>query len=339
MLLGDDKGHGRKIVADRAIISAFICLTALIFIWASSSIDHQMDEGFANILDHRALNEKSAALFNINALGTNNFIQNRTVFGAMISSEKTVKHMGHLKQQHLPNHEKEQISADINSTGLHSIIHQLPFPVVPWPVVLTKLCPSHRYRESENHLHKLFGGIAYAHFQVWLDFIYFDHDVLQAVTRNEVKGLYVSTKWSSFGGTYMASSNGTLYRNNLPFYEDDIIVIFEDDALLSASNSNETLKAELSSMTTDLLVLGWRPGDTSRNPIVSSFAYAMTRRGAAAAVKYFDPCRISLDEQITSMVRQNWLSHRSLLPGSLTHCYSSSTVASCGIFVESHVSN
>jgi hypothetical protein len=343
MLLRDEKPRRRSTSSGKALICAFFSLTALVFILASSSTDTQPDESFAEsrklaqVLYLRALNEKSAAVFNIDALGTADLIQNRTVFGAMISSENIVKHMGNLKQQHFPSHEKEQNStlANMSTIGLNNSTYQLPFPVVHWPVVLTKLCPSHRYRQSENHLHKLFGGIAYAHFQVWLDFIYFDHDVLQAVVKNEVKDTYVSTKWSSIGGTYMASNNGTLYKNNLPFYEDDIIVIFEDGAQLAKSNGNETLKAELSAMTTDMLILGWRPSDASRNPVISSLAYALTRRGATAAVKYFDPCRISLDEQFATMVKHNWLSHRSLLPESVTHGDNSSI--GTGIFIEGHI--
>lgn len=345
MLLGDEKPCRRSISAEKVVICVLFSLTALVLIWASSSTDAQFYESFgksstlAHVLNTRALNEKSSAVINIDTLGTTNLIQNRTVFGAIISVEHIVKHTGNLKHQHSASHGKEQnaTSANMSSIGLKNITYKLPFPVVHWPVVITKLCPSHRYRQSESHLHKLFGGIAYAHYQVWLDFIYFDHDVLQAVVKNEVKDTYVSTKWSSIGGTYMASNNGTLYKNNLPFYEDDIIVIFEDGAQLAQSNSNETLKAELSTMTTDMLVLGWRSGDAARNPIVSSFAYALTRRGATAAVKYFDPCRISLDEQFATMVRQNWLSHRSLLSGSITHLDNSSIAT--GIFVERIVSH
>lgn len=345
MLLGDEKQSRRSISTEKAVICAFVSLTVLVFLWASSAADVRVDESYAesrklvHILNFRALNEKSAAVFNIDALGTTNLIRNRTVFGAMISSEHIVKHVNAFKQKHSPNREKEQnsSSANISSSDLTNITYQLPFPVVHWPVVLTKLCPSHRYRQSENHLHKLFGGIAYAHFQVWLDFIYFDHDVLLAVAKNEVKDTYVSTKWSSIGGTYMASDNGTLYKNNLPFYEDDIIIIFEDGAQLAHSNSNETLKDELSTMTTDMLVLGWRSGDASRSPMISSFAYALTRRGATAAVKYFDPCRISLDDQFVTMVRQNWLTTRSILPGSVAH--SDNTSIETGIFVERHVSH
>jgi hypothetical protein len=343
MLLWDEKPCRRSTFAGKAVVCAFISLTAIVFIWASSSTDTQPAQSesreLAQVLNLRALNEKGVAIFKIDALGTADFIQNRTVFGAMISSEHIVKHIGNLKQQHSPSHEKQQnsTSGSMPTIGLKNFNYQLPFPVVHWPVVLTKLCPSHRYRQSDNHWHKLFGGIAYAHFQVWLDFIYFDHDVLQAVVKNEVKDTYVSTKWSSIGGTYMASNNGTLYKNNLPFYEDDIIVIFEDGAQLAQSNSNETLKAELSAMTTDMLILGWRPGDASRNPIISSLAYALTRRGATAAVKYFDPCRISLDEQFATMVKQNWLSHRSLLPESVTHNDNSSI--GTGIFIERRISH
>ena len=145
-----------------------------------------------------------------------------------------------------------------------------------------------------------------------MDFIFFDHDVLGAVIRNEVEKVYNSTAWSSTGGTFSASKSGILWKNSLPFTEDDIIVIIEDDALVAVTNISEIMRNEFTNMTTDLLTLGWRDTSPAHNILASSFAYALTRRGARIAVKYFDPCGHILDVQLSTMARHGRLSHRNL---------------------------
>jgi len=163
-------------------------------------------------------------------LGTNTLVPNVTVVGAIIMSTAT-------SNLELTKTWRDAISAHTSSSNLtaadvsalrlqhaRSMINQLPFPVVEWPPVFAGPCP-----QIANG-HRTERGLAFAHYQIWLDFIFFDHDVLQAVERRDFKEKYESTTYSSTGGTFVAYENGTLTKNGVPFREDDIIVIFEDDA-------------------------------------------------------------------------------------------------------------
>ena len=73
------------------------------------------------------------------------------------------------------------------------MINQLPFPVVEWPPVFIGPCP------QILNGHKTERGLAFAHYQIWADFIFFDHDVLLAAERKDFKGNYSSSSFSSTG--------------------------------------------------------------------------------------------------------------------------------------------
>ena len=266
---------------------------------------------------------KSEALFSIDALGTNSFVHNRTIFGAMLTTNLHDHRWDQSSVEKEPLLAAAAAQASASVPNMKSIAHLLPFPVIEWPHIITNACPSHRFeQQAPSHPRAV---VAYDHYQIWLDFIFFDHDVLQAVNRSEVKDvLYNSTFWSSFSGIYAASRDGSLYKNGLPFYDDDIMVIMEDNVHVAVSNASQSLKAELSSMTTDLLYLGWR-GKTAGKNIVFSYAYAITRRGARLAVNYFDPCKPDVDHQLSNMVKRNWLTSRKASPANFEQKNSTDT--------------
>lgn len=80
------------------------------------------------------------------------------------------------------------------------------------------------------------------------------------------------------GGKFEASENGSLFKNGKPFLDDDIIIIFEDDADIAIKDIETTLKEELAMMTTDILYLGWCSGRLARPVPLCMHAYALTRR-------------------------------------------------------------
>jgi hypothetical protein len=196
--------------------------------------------------------------------------------------------------------------AAMRSRNARDMIAQLPFPVVHWPPIFTKPCPY-----SKNQ-HKTERGLAFAHLQIWLDFVYFDADVIATYKRGDVKGkgMYTNTAFSSVSGTYSVAENGTLYKNGKVYSEDDIIAIFEDDADIAVVNINETMVDEFSTMTTDLLFLGWCKGRAARPVPLCAHAYALTRRGARKAIEHFEPCGLALDEQLVIFGKNNWLTYR-----------------------------
>jgi hypothetical protein len=156
----------------------------------------------------------------------------RSVSGALISTDyalemnKTFLHLNTtLEGSKSPQYRNAKIGS---ARGAHAraLMQTLPFPVVEWPPVFTKNCPSrvlHHHTHSER-------GLMLAHFQIWWEFVFFDHDVL--LFRNQKKhsfplvGTYNSTAFSSVSGQFALTANGTLLKNGLPFREDDILVVF-----------------------------------------------------------------------------------------------------------------
>jgi hypothetical protein len=238
--------------------------------------------------------------------GSQDLVPGITVIGAVILSEAGNKNLAFQRTW------KDGGAGDGNATDMAAVraqharnmYSQLPFPTVEWPPVFTKPCPQHIYG------HKTERGLALAHYQIWLEFIYFDNDVIQDVRKKKVKDKYESTWWTSHSGSYIGYANGTMTKNGIPFREDDIIVIFEDDADIAVIDINQTMKEELSTMTTDILYLGWCDGRAARPVPLCAHAYALTRRGARKAVEHFEPCGLALDEQLVVFGKNKWLSFR-----------------------------
>ena len=297
-----------------SLLSLLLSIFLYVFCLSGSPLfEGPITSGFIN-RKLRDIKAEPSPLFNVSGLGTTQFILNRTICGAAIligtdesrinvpsRSNVSFNSTGHSKPDSKNHH---------TSTLQSKVITDLPFPVVRWPRFSTKLCPAHRPRKSSTTAHKSHPGLAFSHYQVWLDFIFFDHDVIQAVARNETNGIYRSTSFSSIGGKYAALENGILIKNDMPFYDDDIIVIFESDAHMLPHGIKDILHSELSSMTTDILFLGWRDKFVNVDPPITSFAYALTRHGARLVVKYFDPCAAGLDDQIAAMIRNRWITYR-----------------------------
>ena len=314
----------------------YSCLLVLASIYCIiPTFYHQLDEDIFPISSttvRRKLRQhgKIQPPFDINKMGTNSFIFNRSVFGAIIMSDYARMH-GPDTRVHgqdivkpffkdpmvildVPINATHAEVATIRSHNARAMVAQLPFPVIHWPPVITQPCPhgSSKTKAERGHL--------WAHLQIWMDFVFFDHDVLLAVQDKRVKGEYYGTSWSSKNGIYMASENGTLYKNNLLFYEEDILVIFEDDADIASGEVNATLRTilhtELSNMSTDLLYLGQCEEKSAHR--LCSHAYAVTRAGCRKLIKNLRPCGLALDEQFVLMAKQRWLTHRTV-GGGTTH--------------------
>ena len=245
------------------------------------------------------------------SLGNTTFISNKTIFGAIIMTDYGEKLHNNRTRLRLGNStlemDKMHAAADlsaIRSKNSRDMIAQLPFPVVHWPPVFSKACP---YSASQ---HKSERGLLYAHYQIWLDFVYFDPYVLEKSNTNSIVGLYENDESGYLKGTFVAYQNGSLYKNHSPFVDQNIIVIFEDDADIAVTDLHEALHNELSNMTTDLLFLGWCVGRAAKPVPLCAHAYALTLEGARKAIKYMEPCGLALDEQIVIFAKNNWLTYR-----------------------------
>lgn len=123
-------------------------------------------------------------------------------------------------------------------------------------------------------------GVALSHYQVWLDF----------VRQGEKFGKDVS--------------------------DQDILVMLEDDAVITITDVKEVLLREFSSMTTDHIFLGWCYG--RRFMPMCTHAYAITRAAATRLVKEFDVCQThAIDGQLRQLSEKGVFTWRKPLPDSL----------------------
>ena len=243
--------------------------------------------------------------------GTTSFVMNKTIYGAIIMSD--YGEMPHGKRHEISiidnssSERKRSYLREISvnrSINARKMISNLPFPVVHWPPVFAKACP---YSKSQ---HKTERGLTYAHYRIWLDFVYFDNELLGKLERKEIKGLQGIENLGYLEDTFAAAENGTLYKHGSLYRDDNIIIIFEDDADIAVVNIREALLEELTNMTTDLLFLGWCRGRFANPVPLCAHAYAMTLAGARKAIKYIEPCGLALDEQFVIMGKNHWLTYR-----------------------------
>ena len=114
---------------------------------------------------------------------------------------------------------------------------------------------------------------------------------------------------SSNSGTFIAYPNKTLTKNGVPFLEDDIIVILEDDSEVVVVEANVSIIEELTLMKTDMMWLGWCDGRKARPVPLCAHAYSVTRRGARKLVEHYEPCGLALDEQLVVICKNKWVSY------------------------------
>jgi hypothetical protein len=241
------------------------------------------------------------------AQGNASFVANKTIFGAIIMTDYSVDHKSRIEHS---NSTDEKLKASMKlseqrSTHAREMISNLPFPVVHWPPVFTKACP---FSDSQHRTER---GLLYAHYRIWLDFVYFDNELLSE-SRNKTEGGFTENSESGYAnGTFVVSKNGTLLKHGSPFRDENIIVIFEDDADIAVTDIHEALRRELTDMSTDLLFLGWCLGRLSRPVPLCTHAYALTLEGARKVIKYTEPCGLALDEQFVIMAKNKWITYRS----------------------------
>ena len=120
------------------------------------------------------------------ARGNASFVANKTIFGAIIMTDYNVDQVSRIIDHSNSTDEKLKASAKLSkrrSMHAREMISHLPFPVVHWPPVFTKACP---FSESQ---HKSERGLLYAHYRIWLDFVYFDNELLHDFQNKKKTGI------------------------------------------------------------------------------------------------------------------------------------------------------
>jgi len=229
----------------------------------------------------------------------------RDIYGAIILSEAPTN----ASRQAL-----QSISARIHN--YRQLQQSLPFELARWSSVFTGPCP--QWPDG----HRTERGLIWAHYRIYRDFAFFD-PVTSTLAARKLKNSTVSNSSelyvlvSSEGNEYVIYSDGQRFKRGRRFHDNDLLLIFEDDALATVSALNETLITELrDGPQVDILYLGWCEGRLAKPVPLCAHAYAITRKAAKKLVHYVEPCGLALDEQLVLIAKNNWLSFRRAMPSS-----------------------
>ena len=209
----------------------------------------------------RSTQQDAASTTNLHRGGTN--FANTTVWGAMIQTDPTVAG--------LMGRDFSRVPQGVNGTAVDNawarIDHakqmttDLPFNVEFWWSVYAQSCPHMSNKGNDR-------GVSLAHYQIWSDF--------------ELQGRH---------------KNG---RDRAVASDRDVLIVFEDDAVIAVKNVNASLELEISSMSADLKFLGWCYG--RRGMPMCTHAYALTRAGVRKMLAHWDSCsQSSIDGQWKSI--------------------------------------
>lgn len=262
--------------------------------------------------------------------GSSSLVHGRTVFGAVIMSDSKST----IARMHLHPHSINDIDETVRRilsfrlSNTDTLVKGFDFELYRWPMVNTQACPHYlhsKHSRSER-------GFGMSHLQVWMEFAFFDHDVLDAMGRPTPEYI-TSNSYSSVSGVFTALQDGSLIKNDSPFLDEDILLVFEDNAVWHRQFNNsesatadsdertKTLSAVLSNISVDVLslsnsnVLNTIFSNSNEHPAAASAvelsaglraagsaftpsAYALTRRGARKLIAFYDHCGGTLEEQV-----------------------------------------
>jgi len=114
---------------------------------------------------------------------------------------------------------------------------------------------------------------------------------------------------------YQIWSDFLFHTKDEKTYDDLIMVVFEDDAVIAVKNVTHSLEVEIGSMDTDLLFLGWCYG--RRHMPMCTHSYALSRNGAKKIVDNWDLCNPSaIDGQWKHLAKAEKFTWKKALPTS-----------------------
>jgi hypothetical protein len=176
------------------------------------------------------------------------WIFNRTVHGAIVNTCEFTK-------THISSYFRHQpVCTNYSANSISAMVSSIPVSFNSWPVMVTKACPTLLPQFSHPKVEK---GYGLSHLQIWMEFIFYDHDLLDARLRQPPEYL-ISNSYSSTSGIFQSFENGTLLKNGFPFQEDDILLVFEEDSIPSLTITEESLRileSELLTLNDGILLL------------------------------------------------------------------------------------
>lgn len=189
---------------------------------------------------------------------------NRTVYGAMIFTDPATANLLGRDFYRVPQGVNGTALDNANARLAHGKKFIAEFPI-PVESVWSVFAQSCPWRTTKGNDR----GVAMAHFLIWHDWVFQGRRGVDKTIAND----------------------------------DDIMIVFEDDAVVAVTDVKAVLLQELSGMTTDLHFLGWCYGGGRRMPMCTH-AYAVSRRGAKKMVEEWDTCSTSsIDGQWKAMAQ------------------------------------
>lgn len=208
--------------------------------------------------------------------GNSNWIFNKTAYAAIISTG---------------------CNGLSNALNYDEALGGFPVPFRIWSAIQTKSCP-HFLRGS----HRNEKGHGLSHLQALMDFYFFDNDVDEARFRKNPEYI-ASTTYSSVSGNFQSFANGTLFKNDVEYKMDDLLIVFEDKATMNITLIEKNFWAsfadELSRFQEDIFIFG--NCKTQDKLELCMTAYAISRHGAKVVSQYFDLCGNKFNSQIKKM--------------------------------------
>ena len=211
------------------------------------------------------------------ATGRGTRFAGKNVYGAIISTDpKMARIMGrdfHKVPQGVSGTPAN--NANLRMAHAKEMTSQLPFHVDTWWSVYTQNCPRRKTKGNDR-------GVMMAHYQIWQAW---DYQTRQMMRRE------------------LDSSSSIDKQHN--HGEEDVLVIFEDDANIAVQNVTYALHAELSTMgDKDLLFLGWCYG--RRGIPMCLHAYSITRAGVRKLMDRWDACsNEAIDGQLKNLANEH----------------------------------
>lgn len=225
--------------------------------------------------------------------GNSTFLSgNRSIYGAMILSDK-------LPDFNHPEYNRSLHFIASRVGNYQRLQAEVPFGISRWGGVYSAPCP------TMPRAHFAERGLTWAHYRIWRDFAYIDpilevrYEKLREQNKTsffDSKGVHSDTRIESNrldhtkkhhtkqSGDFLVSHDrtyrislvdGTRYRGDELLQNDDVLLIFEDDAVSSIKDLPGTLKEELKDL---------------RSGFQASFPYSYWNfDGNLPTTSYFDP--------------------------------------------------
>ena len=204
----------------------------------------------------------------IQATTKDNKFANRSVWGTMIVSDPKIATLLGYGKRYLEKMKME--STHLRRKLAEQTITSLPFPIVAWPSMYAQDCPGRGPRAHPAHGAR---GCDVSHHQIWADWEY----------------------------------QGRLGVDKAIALDSDVLVVFEDDAVITVKNITHSLEQVLSpsNMRSDMTLLGWcYVGDNVSNDIMPycTHAYAVTRAWVRKVLDAWDICSpVPLDNDMIAL--------------------------------------